>query len=109
MFNTPLALLIAFSLCAPPLLALAVSPVADNAPRLVIFPPWKDGLAMVRMSGGNPVGPVEAPMGVLAFAADAAAFDLNIRAAGAWAIIDGQAFARLCGAKILPPHEKQNT
>jgi hypothetical protein len=101
--------LVALALCAPPLLGLAGATPSDDGPRLVLFPPWHDGAALVSQAGGSPVGPLEAPMGLLAFAADTAAFDRRVRKAGAWAILDGTALARLCGIPATPYSEGQKT
>lgn len=86
------------SLCLPPVLALiGAPPPTGDGPRLVLFPPWTDGWAVVRAAGGAPVGPQSAPLGILAYAADNVGFDQRLQDAGAWAVIDGRAIARLCG------------
>ncbi|MCC1493706.1 hypothetical protein [Cognatishimia sp. F0-27] len=97
MSKTAFAILIGLTLCAPPILGLAGMSPPTGAPRLVLFPPWEDGAALVEKAGGSPVGPEQAPMGILAFAADGAAFDRRLREIGAWAIVDGTVLARLCG------------
>jgi hypothetical protein len=89
--------LIVLGLCAPLVLGIAGLSPSNDAPRLVLFPPWKDGVELVRHAGGEPIGPEQAPMGLLAFAHDGMAFDRRVRDAGAWAVIDGTLLSRLCG------------
>jgi hypothetical protein len=84
----------------PPVLALASAPGPAEGPRLVLHAPWADGVALVRRAGGDPVGPFHAPMGVLAFASDNAAFDRRLREAGAWAVVNGTSIAALCGIAL---------
>lgn len=108
MSRLALVSLIVFTLCAPPVLGLAATPPVGEAPRLVLFAPWADGAALVRQAGGRPIGPLEAPMGVLAVAEDTAAFDRRVRAAGAWTVIDGRAIARLCGVSVPSYAEGSN-
>lgn len=91
------AILITLSVLVLPVFGIMGQPPAGQGPRLVIFPPWRDGLALVAGAGGYPVGPDVAAMGLLAMAADDAAFDRRLKAAGAWAVVDGTAIARLCG------------
>ena len=97
MSRTVLTLLLVFSLIAPPALALIGAPASSTGPRLVLFAPWQDGVALVRLAGGAPVGPTVAPMGILAYAPDAPDFDTRLREAGALAVMDGSVLARICG------------
>lgn len=90
-------ILLLSSLFVPPALAIVGTPTPEAGPRLVLFPPWRDGLELVQKAGGDLVGPVQAPMGLLAFAADGSDFNRRLRDAGAWAVIDGTSIARLCG------------
>ncbi|MEM9552435.1 MAG: hypothetical protein AAGA05_14745 [Pseudomonadota bacterium] len=85
------------AVCAPPALAILAAPLPEDGPRLVLYPPWVDGADLVQQAGGDSIGPYRAPMGVLAFASDSEAFDRRLRAAGAWAVIDGTIIANLCG------------
>lgn len=87
------------SLFIPPALAIIAAPLPADGPRLVIYPPWEDGPALIQRAGGDPVGPYTAPMGLLAFAPDGAEFDRRLRAAGAWAVIDGRPIAQACGVE----------
>lgn len=98
MSKAALVLLILSSLCLPFGLAVASAPVAGAGPRLVLHAPWADGLVLVRAAGGTPIGPFQAPMGMLAQADESADFDARLRLAGAWAVLDGTAIAQLCGA-----------
>ncbi|MGJ8623216.1 MAG: hypothetical protein ACSHW1_10580 [Yoonia sp.] len=97
MNKTILALLLCLGLVAPPALAFMAAPASAQGPRLVIFAPWVDGVALVLRAGGDPVGPAAAPMGILAYAPDRPDFDDRLRAAGAWAVLEGMALARICG------------
>lgn len=63
---------------------------------LVIVPPWRGGEDIVRGAGGYLVGPVQAPMAVLA------RFNIpvpiqSMRNDGAWAVLDGTQIAFICG------------
>lgn len=109
MSKTAFAILIALTLCAPPILGFGGAGPSGAAPRLVLFAPWDDGVALVEKAGGSPVGPERAPMGILAFAADEAAFDRRLRDMGAWAIIDGTVLARLCGLPLPASSEGART
>lgn len=92
--------LVVSTLCVPPVLAVVAAPLPAEGPRLVLYPPWVDGVDIVKRAGGDPVGPSQAPMGVLAFAPDSDAFDQRLRSAGAWAVLDGAAIAALCGLEV---------
>ena len=83
------------SLAITPAALLATAPPGDG-PVLVIAPPWADAAGVVAAAGGRPSGPLRAPFALLArFPTPAAA--RAARAHGAWAVIDGAAFAALCG------------
>lgn len=86
-----------------PVLALAAAPVAvlsapsgSIGPQLVVVPPWLQAVDVVRVAGGVPVGPGEAPLAVLAMPGDLD-FGARVRAAGALALDAGVLFA-FCGA-----------
>ncbi|MGP6086797.1 hypothetical protein [Antarctobacter jejuensis] len=89
--------LLASSLCAPPVLAVLSTPLPQDGPRLVLHPPWVDGVRLVQLAGGRPIGPNRAPIGVLAFASDNVDFDHRLHAAGAWTVLGGKSVAALCG------------
>lgn len=86
------------SLVIGPLIVFASSPADGNGPLLVVSGWGHDGLRLVAEAGGQIYGPVRAPLGVLAFSADPAFAD-TLRAAGAWAVLDGSKIAALCGAE----------
>lgn len=98
MSRPSLILMLLAGLALPPVLAVRAAPVGDG-PRLVVHAPWTDGAALVARAGGMVVGPRDAPMGILAARGTADGFDARLRAAGAWAVIDGSVLARLCGVK----------
>jgi hypothetical protein len=97
-----LVCLILSCFCGPPALGLLGVPVATDSPRLVVFAPWQDGVALVQQAGGQPVGPLRAPMGILAYAPDTPGFDTRLRQQGAWAIVNGDVLAQLCGLDTAP-------
>lgn len=88
-----------FALVTGPLVMLAAPPVAGDGPLLVVSG-WGAGAERrIGAAGGRVVGPLRAPLGVLA-TSDNPAFADNLRAAGAWAVLDGRRIAALCGADI---------
>jgi len=92
-------LTIAFAFMAP----LAVTPLAllgqhppGVGPVLVLLAPWADGPALVEAAGGHIIGPARAPFALLA-AWDTAGDETRALKHGAWAVLDGNALAAICG------------
>ena len=86
---------IAITCAAPGVMALSNPPV-PGAAVLVMLPPWADGDGLVAAAGGQVVGPLRAPFAILALSQNAD-FAEQLRLAGAWAVADGTALARICG------------
>lgn len=82
------------SLAASALLGLAATGQPGPADAvLVVTWPWADDpAAVVARAGGQEIGPVTAPMAVLAFGATVAAY----KAAGAIAVLPASPFPFLC-------------
>lgn len=86
-----------FALLAGPAIVVASAPVRPDGPLLVISG-WGDRAErIVDTAGGQVYGPVRASLGILATSSNPAFAD-NLRAAGAWAVLDGSRIAALCGA-----------
>lgn len=79
-----------------PILALASTPLKADGPRLVIVPPWVNADVLVVQAGGQVIGPIQAPLGALAYS-EKPNFDADLRKHGAIAVLDGAAIARICG------------
>lgn len=88
---------IAFAAVCGPAAALVAAPPRPGEPVLVILPPGVSADAVLAAAAARPIGPVEAPMAVLA-TGDGADLAKRLVAAGAWAVRDGAVLARLCGA-----------
>lgn len=96
----------AIALFASPLFALVIGPVivfasapAEGAGPVLVISGWgARAESVIARAGGQVYGPVRAPLGLLAFSDDPA-FAANLRAAGAWAVLDGSRIAALCGAE----------
>jgi len=86
-----------FVLVTGPVLVLASAPVPGDGPLLVITRWGAHAERIIGAAGGHVYGPARAPFGTLA-TSDNPAFADNLRAAGAWAVIDGSHVAGLCGA-----------
>lgn len=88
-----------FTLLTGPVIVFASAPVpaAANGAVLVVSGWGARAESMVAAAGGQVYGPVRAPFGLLAFSDDPAFAD-RLRAAGAWAVLDGTRIANLCGA-----------
>lgn len=86
-----------FSLVIGPLIVFASAPAPAGGPLLVLTGHGAGIAQIVARAGGHVYGPVRAPLGVLAYSDDPAFAD-NLRAAGAWAVLDGRRIAALCGA-----------
>jgi len=82
------------SLAAPVAIGLAgTAPPGPEDAVLVVTWPWaEDPAQVVARAGGRDIGPVSAPMAVLASGATVAAY----RAAGAIAVLPASALALLC-------------
>ncbi|GAA6180384.1 hypothetical protein NBRC116594_18220 [Shimia sp. NS0008-38b] len=63
---------------------------------MVVAGPGVDLMNIVEASGGRVVGVSRAPLAVLG-TSDAADFEERLRENGAWAILDGDSLAWLCG------------
>lgn len=73
----------------------ADSDILDE-PVLVVAPPWSGGAeAVVSAAGGAIVGPVQAPLSVLATGASAQ----DLRHSGAWFLLDPSALSFFCVTK----------
>lgn len=85
---------------AGPAATLAAAPLPVEGPVLVVGPLGADRDAMIRQAGGRPLGAIDALLGELAMVVtgDVATFAGALRAAGAWAVLDGRAILALCGA-----------
>ena len=92
----PLVLLPLVALAAGPVIVLASAPPRGDAPFLVVSGWGSEAEARVLEAGGRIVGPMRAPLGVFA-TSDDPGFARALRAAGAWAVIDGGRIAALCG------------
>ncbi|WP_375690602.1 hypothetical protein [Pseudooceanicola sp. LIPI14-2-Ac024] len=84
------------------LLCLALAPAAvlsstapDTGPWLVVVPPWVDGEAVLARAGARPIGPLRAPLGLIADGPPGTGARLH--AMGAWAVLDARRIAALCG------------
>ncbi|MEC9199592.1 MAG: hypothetical protein VX378_06485 [Pseudomonadota bacterium] len=74
---------------------LAVPVPAEDAPVLVVAPPWHGGAeAVVLAAGGELVSPVNAPMSAVAAGASHAA----LKQSGAWFLLDPNTFEFLCAS-----------
>lgn len=93
--SLPLMALLLAALAGPSAALVAAPPRAD-APMLVILPPGADAAALLAAAGARAIGPLGAPMAVLA-TGEGADLPARLRAAGAWAVRDGAVLARLCG------------
>ncbi|WP_159441609.1 hypothetical protein [Roseivivax lentus] len=83
------------TLLAGPVATLAMAPpAAPGRPMLVIA--WQPD-RVIAQAQGRPVGPVEAPFAVLARGDNG--FRARLAQAGAWAVLDAEWVAALCGAK----------
>lgn len=82
------------SMAVPPVVGLAgaAEPGAEDAVLVVTWPWAEDPAEVVARAGGQDIGPVSAPMAVLASGATVEAY----RAAGAIAVLPASALALLC-------------
>jgi hypothetical protein len=85
----------ALALAAAPAALLAAAPPGDAGPWLVLAAPWRDAGALVAAAGGHAVGPVSAPLGLLA-AAEEPGFPARAAALGLL-LIDARALPDFCG------------
>ena len=90
-----IATTLSVTLMTPLAVALADAP-HEGRPVLVLLSPWADADAVVRSAGGQVIGPLSAPFATLAYSQDPD-FAAKLRAAGAFAVRDGQQLAKLCG------------
>lgn len=82
---------------AGPAAALLAAPPRAGEPVLVILPPMADAAGLLAAAGARPIGPLEAPLAVLA-TGEGADLAERLKRAGAWAVRDGAVLARICGA-----------
>lgn len=80
-----------------PALAVAHAKAAPGNISLVIVPPWHSSAAVVTAGDGQLVGPILSRVSVLAVSDNPDFFD-DVKAAGAWFVLDGNRWAHLCGA-----------
>ena len=85
---------------AGPVLPLLSLPTGKGALVLVVTPPWTHPIAVIEAAGGRPVGPDRSVLGYFA-TSDGPDFAVRLRAAGAWAVLDGNAVSSLCGWEIV--------
>ncbi|MEM1316564.1 MAG: hypothetical protein AAGI51_18545 [Pseudomonadota bacterium] len=76
--------------------ALAGQPPRDDAPMLVVAPPWGDAEAVARAAEARPVG---LPSRRAVLVAPEPGLAARLQAAGAWWLADGAALAALCGVR----------
>lgn len=95
----PILLMFVLAVFVGPLIVLASADAPKDAPLLVISG-WGDTAeARIAAAGGEVVGPIRAPLGLFATSRDPK-FPDALRAAGAWAVIDGGRIAALCGETL---------
>ena len=92
----PAILAVLFCLTVTPVLAIVSVPVQAGGPVLVVARPGTDLTKLVEASGGWVVGVSRAPLAVMG-ASDGDDFQQRLKRNGAWAILDGEALAWLCG------------
>jgi hypothetical protein len=83
------------ALAAAPAALVAAAPPGDVGPWLVLAPPWRDAGALVVAAGGREVGPLTAPLGLVA-TADAPGFPARAAALGLL-VLDARALPDFCG------------
>ncbi|MGP3696685.1 hypothetical protein [Rhodobacter sp. NSM] len=77
----------------------AMASVDVREPFVVVAPPWNGGPEeVVQTAGGRLVGPIHAPLSVLAVGAPAETF----LSAGAWLVLDASKLLALCGSEGDP-------
>lgn len=89
------ALVVFGSLIMPATLVMA-RPVQQGDIVVVIVPPWRGADAVIEDAGGHLVGPWRATFGQFALSSDPK-FIPALRRSGAWAVLNGNALAYLCG------------
>lgn len=89
-------ILVVFVALSGPVLALASMPAPKEGPVLFVVPPWLDRVGFLEKLGAYEIGPVPAPMAILAVLEGPEMVDRG-KSFGAWAVLDGSAIARLCG------------
>ncbi|WP_294225241.1 hypothetical protein [uncultured Shimia sp.] len=92
----PAILAVVFCLTVTPVLAIVSAPVKAGGPVLVVARPGTDLTDLIETSGGQVVGVTRAPLAVMGWSEDDA-FEQRLKRNGAWAILDGEALAWLCG------------
>lgn len=93
-----IALALCFSALAGPFAALASMEPRAGAPVIVVAPYGKIDVAIrsVDAAGGRVIGPQTGLIGVMAFSRTDG-FAHQLKAHGAWLVLDATAIAQLCG------------
>lgn len=84
--------LLTLAATVPMAVATGAVPASDDAVLVVTLPWGADPIEVVARAGGQAIGPVSAPLAVLASGATAAAF----KAEGAFAVLPATALSLLC-------------
>lgn len=95
-------LVLAATLVAGPVVALLGAPPQGNGPWVMVAPPWRDPEALAERAQTRLIGPVQAPFGFLVAASGPAggAFAVErLHRAGAWLVLDANAWAQFCGVE----------
>ncbi|MFT4783582.1 MAG: hypothetical protein ACI9IV_001320 [Paracoccaceae bacterium] len=79
-----------------PFAALFMLPAKAGAPVLVVSTPWASAASLIAKAHGDIIGPWSAPLALLAYSSDPD-FIENLHQAGAFAVLNGETLARLCG------------
>lgn len=87
---------LALSVLVAPIVSLLGGGVSATGPWVVVIPPWVDAEGLVARANVRLIGPTQAPFGYLV-AAEAPGAPVRLADAGAWAVVDAEAVANLCG------------
>ncbi|QFS81880.1 hypothetical protein FIU97_03740 [Roseivivax sp. THAF40] len=85
------------TLFAGPLAALAMAPEAEPGDPMLVLA-WEPG-RVIEQAGGRPIGPVGAPLAMMAQGDDG--FSARLSAFGAWAVLDAGWLGALCVAERI--------
>jgi hypothetical protein len=88
-------ILILVATLSGPMAALATAKPRAGEPVLALFWPWQDAERLVTLAGGRIIGPVRAPLAVLAMG-KSPDFAGRLSEQGALTVVDGTAIALLC-------------
>lgn len=92
----PAVLATVFCLVVTPALAILGAPLKEGGPVVVVAGPGADLETIIEASGGWVVGMSRAPLAIMG-TSDAADFKAKLKENGAWAVLDGESLAWLCG------------